>query len=177
MVSIIHNKMTYGDYLCTFFIHISSKCMPMIDPIIQNRPAHIPYEMFRRSLSIYVKVDAPVEKMIMYIPVADDTWGGTPKLSSNGLNILPPPIPSAPEMMPPVKAKNKSLNNGNPESGISDSVSPSPYLILSLCSICYREIEYEVIMTQNRTKTAIPTQSKGEQVWMPKILGFYWEPL
>ena len=87
--------------------------------------------------------------------------------------MLPPPIPSAPEMMPPVKAKNKSLNNGNPESGISDSVSPSPYLIFSLCSIYYYVIEYEVIMTQNRIKTAIPTQSKVEQDCMPKMLGFY----
>ena len=100
-----------------------------------------------------------------------------PKLSNNGLKILPPPIPSAPEIIPPVKAKNKSLNNGNPESGISDSVSPLPYLILSLCSIYYYVIEYDVIMMQKTMKTAIPTQSRVEQDCMPKILGLYYDPL
>ena len=97
--------------------------------------------MLRRSFSIYVNVDAPVENMIMYIPVADDTYGGMPKLRRSGLKMLPPPMPRAPEIKPPVKAKNKSLNNGNPASGISDCVKPLPNLILSFCSICCYVIE------------------------------------
>lgn len=119
-----------------------------------------------------VSVDAPVEKIIIYIPVAEETYGGIPKLNNNGLNILPPPIPRAPDIHPPVNAKNKSLNNGNPESGISDEVKPFPYLILSLCSFYCFVIEYTVIIKQNKIKTIIPAQSNEEQEVTPNILGF-----
>ena len=87
---------------------------------MQKRPAHIPYEILSKSFMTYVRVEAPVENIIMYIPVAEDTYGGIPKLRSNGLKMLPPPIPRAPDIRPPAKAKNKSLNNGNPANGISD---------------------------------------------------------
>ena len=45
----------------------------------------------------------------MYIPVEEDTFGGTPKLSIIGLNITPPPRPIAPDSKPPRKAENDSF--------------------------------------------------------------------
>ena len=45
----------------------------------------------------------------MYIPVAEATDGSTPRLKSKGLNIVPPPKPSAPDINPPKKAKNTNL--------------------------------------------------------------------
>lgn len=41
-----------------------------------------------------------LEKVIIYIPVADDTLGGTPRPMSNGLKITPPPNPRAPATHP-----------------------------------------------------------------------------
>lgn len=45
------------------------------------------------------------EKVIRYIPVADDTFGGTPMDKSNGLKMTPPPKPSAPATQPPVNPR------------------------------------------------------------------------
>jgi hypothetical protein len=47
----------------------------------------------------------------MYIPVAEETYGGTPKLKSNGLKTDPPPIPRAPEIQPPRKEKSNNLES------------------------------------------------------------------
>jgi hypothetical protein len=58
---------------------------------------------------MYTTLEAVVENIIMYIPVADDTAGGTPILKSSGLNIAPPPSPRAPETHPPRNAKITSL--------------------------------------------------------------------
>jgi hypothetical protein len=69
-------------------------------------------------------VDAPVEKMIMYIPVADATLGGHPMLSNNGLKIDPPPSPRAPLTQPPTNEKTISLVSGPPLR--ITSLDPSP---------------------------------------------------
>ena len=53
-------------------------------------------------------LEPAVEKIIMYIPVDDDTFGGTPMLKRIGLNIAPAPKPKAPDTMPP---KNARINN------------------------------------------------------------------
>lgn len=58
---------------------------------------------------MYIKQELDEEKRIMYIPVADATEGNTPRLKSNGLNIVPPPKPRAPDMKPPKKAKTTNL--------------------------------------------------------------------
>lgn len=52
--------------------------------------------------------DAAVEYIIIYIPVADATDGGTPILKSKGLKMAPPPRPKAPETHPPKKANMTS---------------------------------------------------------------------
>jgi len=69
---------------------------------------------------------APVEKMIIYIPVADATYGGHPILNNNGLKILPPPSPSAPETQPPTNDKETSLMRGPPDKLTSLVPSPPP---------------------------------------------------
>jgi len=79
-------------------------------------------------------VDAPVENIIMYIPVADATYAGTPILNNNGLKTLPPPIPSAPDIQPPMKLNSKSLNSLTPFIGFSLFPKPAPYLILRFYS-------------------------------------------
>lgn len=46
-----------------------------------------------------------VENIIMYIPVEEETEGGTPMLNKTGLNTAPPPRPRAPETQPPINPK------------------------------------------------------------------------
>lgn len=70
--------------------------------------------------------EAPVENMIMYIPVAEATLGGTPMLRSRGLKIEPPPSPSAPETQPPKKEKVRSFVRVEPCKSMSDSLKPLP---------------------------------------------------
>jgi len=41
--------------------------------------------------------------MIIYMPVDEATYGGTPILNMTGWKIAPPPKPSAPETQPPRK--------------------------------------------------------------------------
>ena len=47
----------------------------------------------------------------MYIPVAVETEGGTPRLIISGLKMEPPPKPRAPPTQPPTKAKNNKARN------------------------------------------------------------------
>ena len=56
-----------------------------------------------------VRDELKVENIIMYIPVTEATWGGTPMLNSRGLKMTPPPKPRAPEIQPPKKANISSL--------------------------------------------------------------------
>jgi hypothetical protein len=77
---------------------------------------------------------APVEKIIMYIPVALATLGGHPKLSKSGLKMEPPPSPRAPETHPPIKENATSLAIGAPDKLISEDASPEPYLTFRSCS-------------------------------------------
>ena len=53
-------------------------------------------------------VEAAVENMIMYIPVALLTMAGNPISRRIGLKIAPPPRPKAPATHPPAKATIKS---------------------------------------------------------------------
>jgi len=57
----------------------------------------------------YRKEVAILEKAIRYMPVAEDTFGGTPKLSNSGLKITPPPSPSAPATHPPPKPRPRTI--------------------------------------------------------------------
>ena len=54
-------------------------------------------------------LDPALENMIIYIPVDDETEGGTPILRSIGLKIAPPPSPKAPDTHPPMNPNITSL--------------------------------------------------------------------
>lgn len=128
-------SMTNGLYLPSLLINVFSKIIPTIVPRMQKLPTQIPQLTGSKSASIYVRVLAPVEKMIMYIPVADATFGGTPIDNKSGLKMEPPPSPRAPETHPPTKEKTMSLTNCQPSSLTSLLPSPVPYVILSICSL------------------------------------------
>jgi hypothetical protein len=96
-------RITIGLCLLKIFMILLRVFMPTNVPIRQNEPIQRPYCISNISLTTNVTVDAPVENIIMYMPVAEATFGGTPILKSRGLNIAPPPNPRAPETHPPKK--------------------------------------------------------------------------
>jgi hypothetical protein len=52
---------------------------------------------------------AILENVIMYMPVAEDTLGGTPIANRRGLKITPPPSPRAPATHPPKKPRVRTF--------------------------------------------------------------------
>lgn len=52
---------------------------------------------------------AILENVIIYIPVAEETLGGTPRLINSGLKITPPPRPSAPATHPPPNPRARTI--------------------------------------------------------------------
>lgn len=60
------------------------------------------------------------ENVIMYMPVADDTLGGTPIAKSIGLKITPPPKPRAPATHPPVNPRVRTFLSTLPSNTRSD---------------------------------------------------------
>ena len=55
------------------------------------------------------------EKVIKYMPVADETFGGTPIDNRSGLKIVPPPNPRAPATQPPANPKISTLTRTCPK--------------------------------------------------------------
>jgi len=77
-----------------------------------------------------------LENVIMYIPVAEDTLGGTPRPINNGLNITPPPNPSAPATQPALKPRARIFLITIPSKTKSDStILMSPNSLLIFCSL------------------------------------------
>jgi hypothetical protein len=72
--------------------------------------------------------------MIMYMPEAEATLGGSPMLSNRGLKMAPPPRPRAPETNPPRNEKISSFLRLLPYMEISQLANPGPYLIFIICS-------------------------------------------
>ena len=125
---------TNGDCLLIFFNAISRRIIPIQDPNKLDNATKNPYCIFSISFIIYVIVDAPVENIIIYIPDADATFGGTLRLNNNGLNIAPPPSPNAPETHPPRSEKTTKYTRVLPYNGISLFANPLPYLIFNFYS-------------------------------------------
>jgi hypothetical protein len=98
-----------GLYLLRYFISLSMKYIPMHEPIMQNVPSQSEYEIFSSPLNRYETVVAPDANIIMYMPDDVATFGGTPRLISKGLNIIPPPNPKAPDIHPPIKENTISF--------------------------------------------------------------------
>lgn len=114
--------------LCLFnlFIIIIIKYIPTHEPTMQNVPNQIEYGTFNIPLNRNDTVEAPEAKIIMYIPDAVATEGGTPRLINKGLNIIPPPSPKAPDIHPPRRENNTSLTKFSLVNSISFSF-PCPY--------------------------------------------------
>lgn len=108
------SKKTMGDYLWYLFMILFKKCSPIIEPIIHQNPIVNAYSKFSMLYIIYTILEPALENMIMYIPVEDDTDGETPMLSRTGLNMAPPPKPSAPATHPPTNAKKRSFLKVDP---------------------------------------------------------------
>lgn len=105
-------------------------------------------------------VEAPVENMIMNIPVEVETDGGTPSEIIKGLKIEPPPRPKAPPTHPPNKAPRSNDINWLPPYRISLSMRPIPALILSAYSFLFQTKPIALIMIIITTKTPNIVQSK-----------------
>jgi hypothetical protein len=81
-----------------------------------------------------MKLELDEENRIMYIPVAEATEGKTPRLNKSGLNIAPPPRPSAPDIKPPRKAKVTNLTRTKRSSLRSLGAMPAPTFNFKACS-------------------------------------------
>ncbi len=99
--------------------------------------------------------------MIMYIPVEDETLGGTPILRRMGLKMAPPPRPRAPETQPPINPKTISLTRVHPRILRSLSDRPTPTFYLRACSFLTILIAITVMMQQKTTKLCRTTQSRA----------------
>lgn len=128
------SKKTRGLCLLSFFMITFNKYMPNKVPIMQKPPTHSPYDMFSSPEMMYVIVEAPVENIIIYIPLAEATFGGTPILNKSGLKIAPPPKPKAPETQPPMKEKPTSFARFEPRRSITPSEIPLPYSLFKFYS-------------------------------------------
>lgn len=114
-------------------------------------------------------LDAAVEYNIMYMPVEDDTDGGTPILRSRGLKMTPPPRPRAPETHPPIKAKNTNFKMLDHRNSISPSTSPCPYLIFNSYSFFTDFIEVTVMKQHITINPNYNDQSTILHLLMPMI--------
>ena len=119
-------SITSGDCLPSLRMTLSTRDMPATVPMMQNTEAKRPYETLSMSFMMYVNVDAPVAKIIMYMPVDEATLGGTPTESRSGLNIAPPPSPSAPATHPPMIEKVSNLARVFPSKIGSPGTRPDP---------------------------------------------------
>ena len=88
---------------------------------------------------IYIRHAEILENVIKYIPVADDTLGGTPIYKRRGLKMTPPPNPKAPATQPPPNPKQRTLNRTFPWNTRSlGTMLTFPYLFFK--SYSYAEI-------------------------------------
>lgn len=121
--------------------------------------------------------EAVVENIIIYIPVAEDTEGGTPMLNSKGLKMAPPPNPKAPEAQPPKKAKNTSFFTVFLSKRISESTIPTLNLSLSLYSSLILLMQKKVTPAHNTQKASIIVQSIQLHLEIPTREGTLLLPL
>ena len=103
---------------------------------------------------------AILEKVIKYIPVADDTLGGTPMLNRRGLKMTPPPRPRAPATHPPPNPRHRTFLRTLPSKTRSDGTKLIlPYFCFSAYSLAVNLIEMSTIMNISTIKTAVDDQS------------------
>lgn len=114
---------------------------------------------------MYIMVEAPVENIIMNIPVEVETDGGTPSDIIKGLKMEPPPRPKAPPTHPPNKAPRSKESSWLPPYLISLSIRPIPAFILRAYSLLFQIRPIILIMTIMSTKTPNIVQSNVLHLW------------
>ena len=96
------------------------------------------------------------ENVIRYIPVAEDTFGGTPIANKSGLKITPPPRPSAPATQPPVNPKNSTFLSTFPTNirSLGAILIPSNFYFnaYSLATNVVDILTYTIIQIRNTTR-------------------------
>lgn len=107
---------------------------PANAPTADQQPIHNPKGRLSTAQIMYTVLEQNVEKIIMYIPVAEETFGGTPRLIKIGLKIEPPPNPKAPDTIPPKRAKTIRYVSVWPWNLRSLETNPALYFIFSSCS-------------------------------------------
>mmetsp|Transcript_12568 Transcript_12568/g.17342 ORF Transcript_12568/g.17342 Transcript_12568/m.17342 type:complete len:204 (+) Transcript_12568:313-924(+) len=117
----------------------------------------------------YTTQDAIFEKLTRYMPVADDTTGGTPRARSAGLKIAPPPRPRAPATQPPIKPINKTLTRVLPFILTSDGTMLTLYFSFRAYSLALMTTAIQVKRTQISTKMTVMTYSIAEHFSTPII--------
>lgn len=103
----------------------------------------------------------------MYIPVAEATYGATPRLKIKGLKIIPPPTPNAPDASPPEKAKHTSLTNEGTFITTSLGTIPYPTLIFNYYSAFTARIEKKLTIPHRMRKDVSKNQSIGAHLLSP----------
>ena len=116
--------MTIGDYLLYFNVILLRITIPINEPTTHQNPIQKAKVQFNIEKEKYTMLEPAVESIIKYIPVEEETVGGTPILKRIGLNMAPPPKPSAPAVHPPINAKNRSFRRFFPFNIISLSANP-----------------------------------------------------
>ncbi len=114
-------------------------------------------------------LELKVEKSIIYIPVPEDTEGGTPILKSKGLKMAPPPRPRAPDTQPPRVANITSLVTVFFVNLRSESTKPFPTFSLSYYSLVTILIDRKVTKQHTAMNEKKKNHPRALQVLIPMI--------
>lgn len=94
---------TMMDCLLYFLMYQLDPYRPNIAPTEDQAAIQSPYSISNLPAKRQTVQAATFEYIIRYIPVAEETFGGTPMPIKYGLKMTPPPRPSAPATKPPPK--------------------------------------------------------------------------
>lgn len=115
-----------------------------------------------------IRLAAKVEYETRQRPVADETLGGTPMAKRTGLQIEPPPSPSAPATHPPTKPKHVTIQRGFPYKRISLSTKLiPPYFCLIFYTPAFDLIAMKAPNKHKQRNSALIIKSKPEHVSTP----------
>ena len=127
-------KNTIIDCLPYFSIYMLVSPSPIMDPKVLH-PAIQRAKLMQSSwFRKYIRQAAILLKVTRYMPVAEETFGGTPIDNSKGLNMDPPPSPSAPATQPPANAKKRTSQSVLPSN--LKSLSTKFVLLNFFLSVC-----------------------------------------
>lgn len=148
------NKNARIDCFPVLFMYWFTTTKPIRAPDIIYAHKNTAYSKSSIPAREYKILDDNVENITIYIPVAEATIGGTPKLSINGLKITPPPSPTVPATNPAPNAQSRNLKRRAVSHLRSPSTNSYPFSFLSLYSRFTITMFRIVIIMQNRIRVA-----------------------